>query len=191
MRHIQVSSGEADAGGIALYRETVAFGKVYHGVMWTLLLVLLAGLVAFGLTRLYAGVIAVGLTLPMVGWIFAGCRKMDLIVTKNCFEVRYWLKHLAVPLDTIASVHIQDRLVLPSPYDGHAKVGYGSHSWPDLKVFVCRKGLPVVVMKTQDGVTVIVTPLRADRLAEALRGSLMPDNPSVTGPDQPIDASRI
>lgn len=159
----EIGSNQTD-----LYRETIPFGKVYHGVMGGVILLLVAGLIVFGITGLYAGVIALALTLPFVGWVYVGCRKTDLVVTRECFEVRYWFAKLIIPVNNIASVRVRDEIVLPPSYQGHIKVGYGWHSWRDLKVMVCRRGLPVVEMNTQDGVTVIVTPLRANKLVELL-----------------------
>lgn len=151
-----------------LYRETIPFGKLYHGLMLGEILLLAAGLIIFWLNGLGAAAIAFGATILFVGWAFLGCRKTDIAVTQGYFEVRYWFMRLTISLKEILSVKVRDKIVLPHPYQGHIKVGYGGHSLPGLKVVVCRMGLPVLEMNTQDGNTVIVTPLHADKLAQVL-----------------------
>ncbi len=157
-----------------VYVETIPAGRVYHGVMCAVLILLaVAGGVLAG-AGLWAGGIACWVTLALVGWAYLGCRRTVLTVTQAAFDVRYWLAGQHVPLDDIASVQVRDQIVLPPAYAGHVKAGYGWHSWPDLKVMVCRKGLPVVEIVTRDGVTVIVTPLDAAKLAQALHQDIQP-----------------
>ena len=151
-----------------VYQETIPFGKVYHSIMGGLLFLLFAILIAFSITGLFAGMIALLVAIPFVIWVFIGCRKTDLFITNDRFEVRYWFMKLSIPVSNIASVFIRDEIVLPLSYQGHIKVGYGWHSWKYLKVIVCRNGLLVVEIKTKEGVTVIVTPLHADKIVEIL-----------------------
>jgi hypothetical protein len=182
-------AGEVGTKEAVFYRETIPFGKVYHGVMGALMCLLAPGLVVFWLAELYAGVIALGVTVPFVGWAYVGCRKTEMVVTHECFGVRYWFAELTVPLKNILSVRVRDKIVLPPSYQGHIKVGYGWHSWRDLKVMVCRTGLPVLEMNTRDGVTVIVTPLHADRLAQVL-GQRIGSNSKGTEKGVPADAGN-
>lgn len=161
--------GEKAAGlNTILYRETIPYGVVYHTIMLAMILVLFALLLIFAATKLYAGVIALSVTLPFIIWVYIGCRKTELIVTTEEFRINYWLTKVKVRVSDMASVQVEERLVLPPPYQGHIKVGYGWHSWPDLKVMVCRKGLQVLEMRKKNGVTVIVTPLNADKVAGML-----------------------
>jgi len=160
---------KAEARQDMLYHETIFFGKVYHGLMWAVILLLAAGLVVFLVTAVYAGAIACGLLLPFIAWTYVGCRKVDLHVTPERFEVRYWFRKLSVRLADITWVEVQDRLTLPRPQQGHIKVFFGWESCGGLEVMAWRRGTPAVEIRKTDGVTILITPLDANKLAEAIR----------------------
>ena len=61
------------------------------------ILLLIAALIVCDFTVLFVGVIALGVTLVFVIWIYVGCRKTDLLVTHERFEVRYWFMKLSFP----------------------------------------------------------------------------------------------